>query len=114
MPSQPPIFSVVIPTYNAEQYIENTIRSVLAQTHPSYEIIVSDDGSEDQTSRLIWALAEKNSHKTIKLLFGSHQGPGATRNRGIEAAKGEWIAFLDADDFWYAHKLEILAEHKRE
>jgi len=92
--------SVIIPTYNAERYLPDAIDSVLAQTCPAGEIIVVDDGSSDGTPRV----AERYGSR-VRWLPQENQGSGAARNRGIEASRGELLAFLDADDLWVRDKL---------
>jgi glycosyltransferase involved in cell wall biosynthesis len=96
-----PAISVIIPAYNAEQYISEAIKSVIAQTFSDNEIIVVDDGSTDHTRDIV---AEFGN--TITLLTQTNKGPAAARNCGINHAKGEYIAFLDADDWWFPNKLE--------
>lgn len=95
-------FSVVIPLYNKEAYITQTILSVLEQTYTNYEIIVVDDGSTDNGYNVVKSLA----HPKIKLIHQENAGPSAARNRGINESSGDYIAFLDADDKWLAEKLE--------
>ena len=98
-------FSVVIPLYNKEHYIVNTINSVLNQTCRDYEIIVIDDGSKDNSFE-----AAKTVHSSkIKLIHQNNQGVAVARNTGVENAKGEYIAFLDADDCWYPNYLEEIS-----
>ncbi len=93
--------SVVIPTYNREQTIARALRSVLAQNFSDYEVIVVDDGSTDATATVLDEFAE-----TIKVLQQpKNQGVSSARNRGIHAATGEWLAFLDSDDEWLPSKL---------
>ena len=89
-------FSVVIPLYNKEHYIEKTIRSVLAQTCPDYEVIVVDDGSQDSSL----ALAKKFEGGNIRVIAQENQGVSVARNTGILNASGKYICFLDADDEW--------------
>ena len=96
------IFSVIIPLYNKEKYIKQTILSVLNQTFSDFEIIVVDDGSTDKSSEIVKFI---NSRK-IKLIYQENSGPSRARNRGIEEARGEYLAFLDADDEWLPKKLE--------
>jgi glycosyltransferase involved in cell wall biosynthesis len=95
--------SVVIPTYQCEQYISQSIDSVLAQTFKDYEIIIIDDGSTDNTQEL---LRKYSKMRNIKIFSQSNQGPAAARNLGIRMSSGEFIAFLDADDIWLPNKLE--------
>jgi GT2 family glycosyltransferase len=93
--------SVVIPAYNAQETIEAAIQSVLAQTVPPLEIIVVDDGSTDETAERVRRVGER-----VRYLRQAHAGPAAARNRGAGDARGELIAFLDADDLWLPEKLE--------
>ncbi len=102
-----PKVSVIIPTYNREKYITETINSVLKQTYSDYEIIVVDDGSTDNTEQLI---KEQFGDKII-YLFKTNGGPASARNLGIRVAKGEYIAFLDSDDLWMPEKLEIQIDY---
>ncbi|MBI4892557.1 MAG: glycosyltransferase family 2 protein [Acidobacteria bacterium] len=97
----PPKISVVIPAYNAEMTIRKALDSVLRQTIKPLEIVVVDDGSADGT-----VLAVQKYGSGVKLLRQANQGAGAARNHGVEAALGDWIAFLDADDEWLPGKLE--------
>ncbi|WP_159022072.1 glycosyltransferase [Formosa sp. L2A11] len=101
-----PLVSIITPVYNAEKFISQTIQSVLSQTFTNWELILVDDGSSDDSLRLISKFTEV--HKNI-LLFKNAKNSGAaiTRNRGMEEAKGKYIAFLDADDIWFPNKLEI-------
>jgi glycosyltransferase involved in cell wall biosynthesis len=93
--------SVVIPAYNAQQYIARAIRSVLAQTFAPTEIIVVDDGSTDKTADVV-----KSFGPAVRYLHQANAGAAAARNHGINAATCEWVAFLDADDEWLPEKLE--------
>jgi glycosyltransferase involved in cell wall biosynthesis len=102
--------SVVIPVYNGERFIAEAIGSVRRQDYSRLEIIVVDDGSTDGT-----LASAKKLGKDIRFVSQSNRGPAASRNRGIEMAKGEVIAFLDADDYWPANKLKIqLARLKKD
>jgi glycosyltransferase involved in cell wall biosynthesis len=92
--------SVIIPAYNGDRFIQKTIDSVLAQTFTDYEIIVIDDGSQDNTSQVL-----ESYGKNIQYIYQHNQGVAAARNRGIDLAKGELIAFLDQDDLFLPHKL---------
>ncbi|WP_204368611.1 glycosyltransferase family 2 protein [Neosynechococcus sphagnicola] len=92
-----PHVSIVIPVYNCERYIHQALTSILSQSYPSYEVIVVDDGSTDQTRQqlqLFWPL--------ICYEYQPNQGVSSARNRGINLAKGELVAFLDADDVFFA------------
>ena len=97
--------SVIIPAHNASEYIGRAIESVLAQTRKPDEIIVVDDGSTDDTARIIADYGSK-----VIYIQQENAGPSVARNTGIEAATSEWIAFLDADDEWIPEKLELQTE----
>lgn len=97
----PPIVSIVIPAFNAEKYIRESIDSILTQTFKNYEIIVVDDGSTDGTRIII-----QQSYPSVRYFLQKNGGPAKARNVGIKEARGEYIAFLDADDFWLPTKLE--------
>jgi glycosyltransferase involved in cell wall biosynthesis len=96
-----PEVSVVIPAYNAEKYLAETIRSVLDQTYNSYEVIVVDDGSSDGTLEVA-----RSFEPRIKALAKSNGGPASARNLAIRNSRGAYIAFLDSDDLWTPDKLE--------
>jgi glycosyltransferase involved in cell wall biosynthesis len=99
--------SVIIPTWNRADCISNAINSVLAQTFPVFEILICDDGSNDNTKEII----DTFPNEIVKWLSGPRGGcPAIPRNRGIKAAKGNWIAFLDSDDEWLPKKLEKQVE----
>ncbi|GAB4374235.1 MAG: hypothetical protein Kow00121_18360 [Elainellaceae cyanobacterium] len=93
---------------NAERFMEEAIESVLAQTYPNWELILVDDGSSDRSTQIALAYAEKHPEKIRYLEHEGHQNRGmsAARNLGIKNAKGNYIAFLDADDIWLPQKLE--------
>ena len=95
------MISVIIPTYNRAEMLADALGSVAAQTYRDYEVIVVDDGSEDGTERTVRGVG-----RWVKYLRQAHAGVSAARNRGVAAAGGEWIAFLDSDDRWLAGKLE--------
>ncbi len=95
--------SVIIPTWNRAHTIVDAVKSVLQQTVPVLEILICDDGSTDNTAELLRLLNDGR----IKIIGGLRAGrPAIPRNRGIRAAQGEWIAFLDSDDTWIPEKLE--------
>jgi len=94
--------SVVIPAYNAEDTVSDAIESVFGQTYTVLEVIVVDDGSADGTANLV-----SSRFPNVRLLRVANGGPSEARNRGIALAKGNWIAFLDADDRWHPAKLEM-------
>lgn len=89
------LISVIIPCYNSEKHLRETIESVCKQTYPQVEIIIVDDGSNDQSLQII---AEHGSH--ITLIKQQNQGPYPARNNALKQSRGQFIAFLDADDLW--------------
>ena len=94
--------SVVIPVYNGARYLSECIESVCVQTLPVTEIIVVDDGSEDDTPSVAAVWGDR-----IRYLRISHGGPGRARNHGVESAAADVLAFLDSDDIWLSGKLEL-------
>lgn len=94
--------SVVIPTWNRPAYLREALESVFAQTFTDYEVIVVDDGSTDETPQVARSFGER-----VRIVRQKHQGPGAARNRGVEEARGKYIAFLDSDDIWLPRKLAL-------
>ncbi|MBX5135414.1 glycosyltransferase family 2 protein [Rhizobium lentis] len=102
--SDQPLVSVVIPAFNASAYIESTLRSALRQTYTALEIIVVNDGSTDDTAKLVRRIASTDPR--IRLLSTLNRGVAAARNTGIEASLGRYVAFLDADDLWHRTKIE--------
>jgi glycosyltransferase involved in cell wall biosynthesis len=103
--------SVIIPLYNKAPYIDRALDSAVAQTFRDFEVIVVDDGSTDEGARLV----EEYGDGRVRLLRQSNAGPGAARNRGIAEARGEFLAFLDADDEWtpdfLSECIRLLDEH---
>jgi len=100
-----PLVSAVIPTYNRAIFIERAINSVLNQTYPNLEVIVVDDGSQDDTEARVKTIRD-NDHRVRFLSHATNRGSQAARNTGILAAKGEYVGFLDSDDEWLPGKLE--------
>lgn len=100
--------SVVIPTYNRARWLRDAIRSALQQSHRPLEILVVDDGSTDDTGKLCADMGPLVRH-----IRQEHSGAAVARNRGLEEARGEYVAFLDSDDLWQPRKLEVhLAVHR--
>lgn len=102
---QQPLVSVIMPCYNMERYIVDTIRSVINQTHADWELIVVDDQSTDGTVALVKSLCEHDSRIHFSVNTG-HASIANTRNNCIKQAKGRYLAFLDADDIWHPDKLQ--------
>lgn len=96
------MFSVVIPLYNKELSIQNTINSVLNQTNQNFEIVVVDDGSTDSSAKKVREMQDRR----IRLIQQDNQGVSAARNRGIKESRYEWVALLDGDDLWNIDHLE--------
>lgn len=92
--------SCIVPVFNGERFLQEAVESILVQTYRPLEIIAVDDGSTDQTQAILTSYRD-----TVHFLEQSNAGPATARNTGIRAAKGEFIAFLDADDLWHPDKL---------
>lgn len=100
-----PLISIVMPAFNAERTICTALQSVLSQTYKHYELLVCDDGSTDQTASIICSCNRPN----IKRFHNAvNRGQGFSRDKAIRAAKGEMVAFIDADDAWCPNRLEVL------
>jgi hypothetical protein len=100
-----PTFSVVIAVFNGERTLARAIESVLSQSWPAHELIVVDDGSTDRTSEVVAGFGPQ-----IRCLRQRNTGVSAARNAGARAASGDWLAFLDADDWYYPDRLRLHAE----
>ncbi len=103
-----PTVSICFPAYRAEKYLQDTLRSVAAQTFADWEVIVTEDGSKDGTERLVQAFAKTVDQWVTYNRHDNNQGLPTTRNTGIAAARGIWIAFLESDDLWQPDHLERL------
>ena len=105
-------FSIVIPTYNSLKFLQQALGSVWTQTRDDYEVIVVDDGSTDGTGKYLTGLGER-----IKSIHQPNRGPAAARNKGVKHAEGEYVAFLDSDDFWFPWTLatfhKVIHDHDR-
>lgn len=97
---EPPLVSCIVPVFNGERYLAEAIDSILAQTYRPLQLIVADDGSTDRSARVAAAYGEQ-----VEYRFQPNAGLPAARNLGLSAARGELIAFLDADDLWHPDKL---------
>ena len=106
--SEQPLVSVIMPTYNHAKFIGKAIDSVLNQTYPNFELIVIDNYSDDDTEKIV---ASYNDDRIIYLKFRNHGIIAASRNHGIKYSHGDYIAFLDSDDFWHKQKLEKQLPH---
>ncbi len=105
--------SVITPTFNSEQFIAKTITSIVEQTYQHWELIIVDDASTDKTRTIIEAFAKKDNRITL-ITHAQNQGAGIARNTAVKNAKGDYIAFLDADDLWRPNKLEIQLQFMKE
>src|ERR1700733_11251308 len=98
----PPVVSIILPTFNRQEYLVPAIESVLAQTFEQWELIIADDGSADATRRYLQSLADPR----IEVMLLEHTGkPCVISNLAIRRARGQYIAFLDSDDLWLPEKL---------
>lgn len=102
-----PDISVIIPTFNREEYLGEAIESILKQDYQPIEIIVVDDGSTDNTKTLM------DTYPTVRYAYQGNSGQAAARNQGITMAKGEYLAFLDSDDLWMSGKLHFQMDYMR-
>lgn len=99
------LVSIITPVYNAEKFIADTVDSVLAQSFGNWELILAENGSKDGTKEVLEKLKDKDPRIRV-LYLGDNVGAAKARNAGIKAAKGRFIAFLDADDLWKENKLQ--------
>jgi len=97
-----PFFSDIIPTYNRKTLLKTALESVLDQTFDDFEVVIIDDGSTDNTNKMI----ESYEDKRIKYIYQKNHGVAHARNRGIEKSEGKFISFLDSDDKWVPQKLQ--------
>jgi len=108
MKSSSPAVSVIIPSYNCSDYLKQAINSVIMQSFSDWELIIVDNNSEDNTREIV------ESYSDLRISFFSVKNEGiiaASRNLGLRLARGEWVAFLDADDLWYENKLDSCLVH---
>ena len=98
-----PLISVIVPIYNSEKFIEETLINIKKQNYPSLEIIVVDDGSSDKSAEII------KIQKDIHYYYQENKGPSSARNLGLKNSNGEYIIFLDSDDYWEDNSLLLLA-----
>ena len=94
------LVSVILPVHNGENFLAKAIQSVLNQEEKNFELLVLDNGSKDQTGKIA------QSFPGVRYFYSEIADVNLARNRGIEEAKGEWIAFIDHDDLWLSHKLK--------
>ena len=101
-----PLVSAIIPVYNGERFLREAVESILQQKYRPLEMIIVDDGSTDGTAELV-----KNFGRSARYIYQNNKGPAAARNKGIAAAHGQFLAFLDADDLWPPHRLRTQIPH---
>lgn len=107
-----PLISVIVPVHNGQEFLESCVDSIIRQTYPAIQIIIVDDGSTDNTPAVCQKICE--TYETTKLITMEDLGVSAARNRGIDAADGEYITFVDADDRIHPKMLEILQDNLEE
>ena len=100
MPPEASLVSCVVPTFNAACYLDQALGSILGQSHTPIEVVVVDDGSKDDSLRIA-----RSHGPTVRVVTQDRLGPAATRNRGVQEARGAFVAFLDPDDLWHPDKL---------
>ena len=103
--------SIVIPVFNASQYIAETVESVISQTYTNWELILVNDGSLDDSGIICDRLSEKDER--IRVFHQENSGVSTARNKGIELAKGEWIVFIDSDDYVDRNMLEVMLSNSK-
>ena len=101
-----PMFSVIIPVYNVEKYLDQCVQSVLNQPFTDLEAILVDDGSTDSSGKMCDEYAAKDPR--VRVIHQENRGLGQARNAGLHVAKGEWILFLDSDDYWLENGLQLI------
>lgn len=106
-----PLLSVIIPLYNKQDYILNTLNSVLSQEFNDYEVVIVDDGSTDKSVQIVKSILDKR----IRIFRKDNGGPASARNYGVKMAKGKWVLFLDGDDTLVENMLTMVADfiHKK-
>ena len=107
-----PYLSVIVPVYNVEAYVERCVRSLLEQDFPDFELLLVDDGSRDRSGALCDALAECDGR--IRVFHKENGGVSFARNVGLDAARGEWVAFVDSDDWVKPGYLSALVDDARQ
>lgn len=99
------LVSIVMPTYNSAKYVAESIESILAQTYQHWELLITDDASDDETREIVRSYAE-NDPRVVLYSLPNNSGAGPARNNSIRKARGRYIAFCDSDDIWLPRKLE--------
>ena len=104
-----PVVSVIVPVYNAEKYLDECVKSLVNQTLQDIELILVDDGSSDRSGEICDGYAAR--YHFVKVIHQTNGGVGAARNRGLEEAAGEWVTFMDSDDWAEPDMVEIMLGH---
>lgn len=102
-----PLVSVVIPMFNAEEWIVGLMRSILDQSYKNIEVILLNDGSTDDSVKLVLEMAKEFGQKRVRVITQNNSGVSAARNEGVRNSAGELIAFVDSDDIWFKNKIEL-------
>ena len=100
------LISVIVPVYNVENYLRECLDSIVAQTYRNIEVILVDDGSKDSSGKICDEYADKDNR--IKVIHKENGGVSAARNTGLDIAKGEWISYVDSDDYIESTMIETL------
>ena len=106
------MISVIVPVYNSENYIRRCVNSILAQSYTNWELYLIDDGSKDNSLNIIKEFEKSDSR--IKAIHQENKGAGAARNKGISLVKGEYIVFIDSDDYIEDYYFDLLSKHKED
>lgn len=107
------LVSIIMPVFNSERYILDTIKSVINQSYYNWELIIVDDNSTDNTKEIIENMIASCNNKIIYFKFDKNRGAAEARNKAIHMAKGRFIAFLDSDDIWVKDKLKIQVDYMK-
>jgi teichuronic acid biosynthesis glycosyltransferase TuaG len=110
MSGSAPVVSIIVPCYNSGRFLRATLEAVRAQTFTEWECIVIDDASTDDSAGVIRELAAEDS-RIVPVLLEKNLGAAGARNAGLEKVRGDYIAFLDSDDYWVPHKLQMQVEY---
>ena len=106
------MLSIIVPVYNAENYLHNSLDCILKQTYRDFEVVLVNDGSTDKSGQICDVFAQRDSR--VHVIHQKNAGAGAARNAGIKIAKGEYIVFVDSDDMVEADYMELLSKHNED
>jgi glycosyltransferase involved in cell wall biosynthesis len=104
-----PMLSVIMPVFNRAAYLEDAVKSVLAQSYANWELILVDDGSIDSSPQIIDRFCEQDPR--IRCMHQENRGAAGARNRGVELATAEWLCYLDSDDIWFPGTLAAFHDY---